>query len=241
MPDTGILIQVLLVLFGYISGSVHWSFLLAKSQGIDLRRHGSGNLGATNVRRVLGFRWGLLCFLLDFSKGLVPVLVALALVGDTGTVGETVSVLTAGAAVSGHVWPFTMGFKGGKGVATTIGVVLALAPIPILIAAVTWFVVFKLSRIVSLASIIAAAVLPISGFLIHASGMVHTSPIRLGLLVVLALLIIVRHHSNIGRLMRGEEFRFGQTAAAPAPDAAGSGSSPDAGVAETGSTADEKG
>lgn len=238
MPDP--LIHALLVLLGYVSGSVPWSFLIGKAHGVDLREHGSGNLGATNVRRVLGLRWGLLSFLLDFSKGLVPVLVALAVVGETGVSGEMVAVLTAGAAVSGHVWPFTMGFKGGKGVATTIGAVLALAQIPILIAAATWFVVFKLSRTVSLASLIAAAVLPISGLVMRLSGKGHPSSIRLGLLVVLALLIIVRHRSNIGRLMRGEEHRFGRSAGKTAPADAGSGDSPEAGAAETESSAGEK-
>jgi len=240
MPDP--LIHALLVLFGYVSGSVPWSFLIGKAHGVDLREHGSGNLGATNVRRVLGLRWGLLSFLLDFSKGLVPVLVALAVVGETGVSGEVVVVVTAGAAVSGHVWPFAMGFKGGKGVATTIGAVLALTQIPILISAATWFVVYKLSRIVSLASLIAAAVLPVSGLVMRLAGKGHPSSIRLGLLVVLALLIIVRHRSNIGRLMRGEEHRFVRSAGKPAPPDAGSDDSQDAeaGAGETESPADEK-
>jgi len=202
-----------LILLGYLSGGVPWSFLIGKAKGVDLRQHGSGNLGATNVRRVLGFRYGLLCFLLDFSKGLVPVLVARSVVGDAGTTGEMVVVLTAAAAVGGHVWPVAMGFKGGKGVATTIGVVLALAPIPILIAAATWFVVFKVSRIVSLASLIAAAVLPICGVGMRIADAGSLSFTRLGLLIALALLIIVRHRSNIGRLLRGEEYRFGQSPA----------------------------
>ncbi|MBT3380981.1 MAG: glycerol-3-phosphate 1-O-acyltransferase PlsY [Lentisphaerae bacterium] len=212
MFDTVILIDILVVVCGYLSGSVPWSFLIGKSHGVDLRQHGSGNLGATNVRRVLGFRWGLTCFLLDFAKGLVPVLLALAVGRDRGTGGEFLVVLTAAAAVCGHVWPFAMGFKGGKGVATTIGVVLALAPVPILVAAVTWFVVFKTSRIVSLASLIAAAVLPISGLVLRFAGNGGPSSVRLGLLVVLGSLIIVRHRSNIGRLIRGEEYQFKQTA-----------------------------
>jgi len=197
-------LNILLLISGsYLLGAMPVAFLLGKAKGVDLRKHGSGNLGATNVNRVLGKRWGVLCFALDFSKGLLPALVARLWVQHANVEApEVVPVLAAAAAVVGHIWPVYLGFRGGKGVATTLGAVLALAPLAVAAAMFSWYLVFLLSRYVSLASIVAAAVLPLAALLGQSS-----TPTRL-LLVVLAALIILRHRSNISRLLQGTESRF---------------------------------
>jgi len=214
--DTKLLLPGIgLVLVAYAVGSIPWGLLIGRLNGVDIREHGSGNIGATNVRRVLGKRWGLACFVLDVLKGLLPVVAARAWCGSGDGAADLVPALCAAAAVAGHVWPFTLGFKGGKGVATTIGAVLAIAPASVLVASVTWGAVFFAWRYVSLASICAALMLPVSAIVLRAADLVQVTTAAFLLLVLLAALIVVRHRSNLGRLLRGEEYRFVRREQAP--------------------------
>lgn len=198
---------ILSILAGYVIGSISFAWLIGRSQGIDIRKHGSGNVGATNVQRVLGKSLGRLCFVLDFAKGAVPVLIAQAL---TSADSAWIPVVVGAAAVAGHVWPITLRFKGGKGFATSLGVVAALAPLCFVAAIVVWLGVFFSSRYVSLASILAAAALPVTAHLLG-----WLSPLRIAssvhvLLWAVAILVALRHKSNIQRLIRGEEHQFNQ-------------------------------
>lgn len=193
----------------YLVGSIPWGFLIGKFNGLDIRYHGSGNIGATNVRRVLGRDWGGLCFAADLLKGLLPVICfGLLLSARTSLSPEYGKLLAAAGAVAGHVWPFWLGFKGGKGVATSIGALLAVSWVAVVIALITWLVVFYSVRYVSLASLAAAVMLPVGFALLRVvRGETPWGP-TLVLLLVLAALIIVRHRSNLKRLLQGTEHRF---------------------------------
>ena len=198
-----------LTLAAYLVGSIPFGFLTAKAvRGIDIRQHGSGNIGATNVGRVLGGRWGIFVLLLDLMKGLAPVLITRWLL--RGSANATHWEVAAGmAAIAGHMFPCWLWFRGGKGVATAMGVVLCLAPVGSLIAAGTFAVTFAVFWIVSLSSILAAL-----SFAVTELALLYPVPFSadhwsLGAFSVLIPgLIIWRHRSNIGRLLRGEEPRF---------------------------------
>ncbi len=209
MHDLGVTLAVLLL--SYLAGSIPWGYLIGKAKGIDIRTRGSGNIGATNVRRVLGRRWGGLCFALDVLKGLLPVVLLGDLPGAAfGLTPDAGRVLAAGAAVAGHVWPVWLGFRGGKGVSTTLGALAGLSWLAVSIGAATWVAVFLLTRYVSVASLAAAVMLP-AGYLVSARvlGRAWCTP-SFWLFAALAVLIIYRHRSNIRRLRDGTEFRFGR-------------------------------
>lgn len=190
----------------YLVGSISFALLIGRMNGIDIRRHGSGNVGATNIRRVLGKKWGIICFACDFAKGLLPVLVARSF-GSQIAAG-LLPALAAAAAIGGHVWPLFLRFKGGKGVATSLGAVLALAPWSVLAASLVWLLLFQTSRYVSVASIGAAVTLPLSALLLRLWCPQTASLATLAVLTLIGALIIVRHKQNILRLRRGEENRF---------------------------------
>ncbi|MBN1864971.1 MAG: glycerol-3-phosphate 1-O-acyltransferase PlsY [Victivallales bacterium] len=193
----------------YLAGAVPWAYVLGKVNGIDIRDHGSGNVGATNIRRVLGWKWGVLCFLLDFLKGFTPALAAVLMVGHGRFGIDDFAVVTAClAAVAGHVWPVFLGFKGGKGVSTIAGVLLAVAPLSLLFGGVIWFLVFNFSRYVSLASISSAVFLPLSAVFFSVSCIYPLSPILQGMLFGMSFLVILRHRGNIKRLLEGTENKF---------------------------------
>ena len=203
---SGLVCFVFALALGYFAGSIPFGLLIGKFNGIDIRRYGSGNIGATNVNRVLGKRWGIFCFAMDLLKGLVPVLLMLACTESEETLRTWTPLLAAGGAVAGHVWPCWLRFHGGKGVSTTVGAIVGLAPWCVLIALVGWVVVFKLTRYVSLASLIASAILPVSALVLSI-----WTPIPVpttALLVLLCALIVFRHRSNIARLRAGTENRF---------------------------------
>jgi len=193
---------ILVSLAAYLCGSIPTGVLLTRRLGIDIRNTGSGNVGATNVARSAGKKIGLLTLLGDALKGLLPV-VLVRLLG----LGEAALGCAAVAALLGHMFSPFLQFSGGKGVATGLGVFLGMAPQAILIALVIFLITFALSRIVSLASIIATAFFPV--LLMRLSY--PTVHIWAGMFV--ALLIIVRHKENIIRLLKGEEskFRFAKT------------------------------
>lgn len=190
---------VLLVVVGYLCGSIPTGVWFARGAGVDVRRTGSGNIGATNVARTAGAGAGLLTLVCDVAKGFAPTLLADAFVTDRWQV-----VAVGIAAVAGHVFPVFARFAGGKGVATAFGVFLHLAPAPAAVSAGVFVLVATVTRYVSLASMLAAAALPTVCAAMH-----RPPPVWLGAFVVGAL-VIARHRDNIRRLRNGSEptFRF---------------------------------
>ena len=202
----------------YLFGSLPFGFLTARFvAGIDIRAAGSGNIGATNVARVLGAKWGILVLLLDALKGMLPVaLIPPLLVGSEAAYLGHLEVVCGAATIVGHIYPCWLGFRGGKGVATALGVVLVLAPLASLGAVVAFAIVFVLTRIVSLSSVVAAvsfAAVEI-GFLLPNPFSSQTWSRAIFSLLV-PMLIVVRHRSNMLRLIRGEEPRFRFRAGTP--------------------------
>jgi glycerol-3-phosphate acyltransferase PlsY len=198
------------VILSYLAGSIPSAYIAGKLRGVDLRQHGSGNLGATNVVRVLGARTGFVVFVADFLKGFLPVFF---LPRYTETLRPELWALVYGAAaILGHVKPiFLLGKGGGKGVATASGVFTALAPVPMVISQLVWILVFYFSRYVSLASLVGAAILPVA---ILVWNRQPGSPIFIAS-VVIAVFVFWTHRANIGRLKRGEEHKFVKKEAAP--------------------------
>jgi glycerol-3-phosphate acyltransferase PlsY len=230
------MIILVLMVLAYVAGATPFGFLAGKAKGIDIRKHGSGNIGATNVIRVLGKEIGLPVFALDVLKGLLPVLLAAWWVGRSPAfVGRPVQaqlaeVLTALAVVVGHTATFWLGFKGGKGVATSAGVMLGLAPWVLLAAFLVWAATMAIWRYVSLGSILAGWSLPVAvigqGFARGSTEVVERSDAHVTRLMVyhqpelnwplltLALLIAVlvtwRHRGNLQRLAAGTEPKAGR-------------------------------
>ena len=201
------MITILLMVISYILGSVPNALWIGKVfKGIDIREHGSRNTGSTNAARVLGAKLGILTLILDVSKGLVPTLIAILLRVDffqnLTKILNFDYVLVGICAILGHVFSMFMNFKGGKAVATTLGVFLILVPKAILFAAIVFFVVFAISRYVSLSSVLAAISLPIFIYFLYQ----QTIYVILGILI--AILIVVKHRSNIERLKNGTESKF---------------------------------
>jgi acyl phosphate:glycerol-3-phosphate acyltransferase len=205
-----ILYMLVTGLAAYLAGAIPFGFLIARLRGVDIRTVGSRNIGATNVFRSIGKSWGIATFILDLGKGLcgavaIPALAAWLL--ETTPRNPAAWRLLGGiCAVVGHTWPVFLRFKGGKGVATSAGMLLGVAPAAVGLGLAGWIVTFVAGRYVSLASIAAALVLgvaiwfppfrPEEGWLLSS------------VLTVLALLIIARHHANIQRLCNGTESRF---------------------------------
>ncbi|HJQ52539.1 MAG TPA: glycerol-3-phosphate 1-O-acyltransferase PlsY [Gemmatimonadaceae bacterium] len=191
------------VIISYLAGSIPSAYIAGRARGIDLRKHGSGNLGATNVVRVLGAKIGAAVFIADFLKGFLPVFF-LPRYAETLR-PELWALVYGAAAILGHVKPiFLLGKGGGKGVATASGVFTALAVVPMLIAEAVWIIVFYFTRYVSLASLLAAAVLPVA---ILAWYRKPHGPIFVASIIIV-LFVFWTHRANIGRLRRGEEHRF---------------------------------
>ncbi|MCC7387702.1 MAG: glycerol-3-phosphate 1-O-acyltransferase PlsY [Phycisphaerales bacterium] len=213
---------VVAIPLAFLSGSVPFGLLIARAKGVNIREHGSGNIGATNVWRVLGRGPGLACFALDVLKGLLPTLgagLASGLVGrpDPPAREALLWVACAAAAILGHMFSPWIGFKGGKGVATGFGALLGIYPLltwPALGAFAAWLVVAKLSKYVSLASCIAALSLP-AGLWVTVEAL-SDAPARhaaagpfYGAVGLLAAVVVVKHRANLGRLLRGTENRIG--------------------------------
>jgi acyl phosphate:glycerol-3-phosphate acyltransferase len=199
---------LLIFVLSYLIGSVPWGYLFARLKGVDIRQHGSGNIGTANVLRVMGKKWGYLVFLCDFFKGFLSVklgsLIAAYFLVNVG-LG---SVIAAVACVLGHDYPIWLGFKGGKGIATLAGTVLSLfSPLVFVSFGVVWVAVFLIGRYTSLASISAVVALPIAAYLIVAKA---ERPLLVGFSVLMAALAIWLHRTNIARLLNGTENRFGK-------------------------------
>ncbi len=201
----------LLLLTAYLLGSSPTSIIAGKLvRGIDIREHGSRNPGATNTFRVLGWKVGVVVGLIDILKGFLAVtLLPSVAPADSWISGETGRITAGLAAVSGHVWTVFAGFKGGKGVGAAFGVFLGLAPMSSLVAATVWAALTFSTGYVSVGSVAAAIILPV---------MVIALGIRQGdlsaamavLSIIVGLLVVVRHRSNMARLLKGEENRFGK-------------------------------
>jgi len=193
------IIEILLFLFSYLVGSISFSYIIGKKiAGIDIRNHGSKNAGATNTLRVLGKGPAILVLLLDLLKGSIAVMIAM-IFSDSAFV----YMLAGLFAIVGHNWPVFFGFKGGKGVATSIGVIIALTPIPFLITAIFGLIILYMFRYVSLASIIASTIYPITIFVMDAPQVY-----LIGAFAIMALTYI-RHRANIRRLLNGTENKLG--------------------------------
>lgn len=206
---------VVFIAVAYLLGSVPFAFLIARAHGKDLRTIGSGNIGATNLARALGRKWGYLCFALDVLKGFIPMAAVTAIAGRPDNPGLMALWLAVGvAAILGHVFPVTLGFKGGKGVATSFGVALGLWPyftIPGLIALAVWVAVVLIWRYVSLASICGAVaffVALLSGILIVPAWTASSLWPLLIAAIGIPLMVIVRHRENIKRLLAGTESKI---------------------------------
>ena len=228
------LLVAAIFLASYLLGSIPCGLLISKSQGLDIREHGSRNIGATNVWRVMGKKWGLLAFVGDTAKGWLAVLLGMWLAARWGYevplprgkfevhhLGEYAGITAALGCILGHNFPVWLRFKGGKGVATSLGVILGMMPLAALIDFAIWGVVFKVSRYVSLASIVAAVALPVAVI-----GLMFFGPAQgwgavqgwgnFYFAVAAAALVIKRHTANLQRLRAGTELRVG----APKPEKA---------------------
>lgn len=229
------LLVAIIVLVAYLLGSIPSGLLISRSQGIDVREHGSRNIGATNVWRTMGRKWGLLAFFCDAFKGWLAVILGCWLAAHwsyevplpRGKIGvdhlarDYAGIAAACGCVLGHNFPIWLRFKGGKGVATSLGVIVGMMPVVSVIILAIWAVVLKLTRYVSLASIIAAVSLPAivvalmflgpsrGWAAVNGWGYFYFS-------VAAALLVVKRHVPNIKRLLAGTELRMGE-AKTPAP------------------------
>ncbi len=216
------LLVAFIVVLAYLLGSIPFGLIVAKSQAVDLRAHGSGNIGATNVWRVMGKKWGLITFFADAIKGVIAVKLGMWIAGqwpihvpllhgherieflDPGFAGIGASI----ACILGHNFPVWLKFKGGKGVATSLGVIFGMMPVPALIVFGIWALVFKTSRYVSLASLIAAVSLPLVVIAFLFLGGLR-SWAHFYFSVAAALMVVRRHQPNIKRLVAGTELQFG--------------------------------
>jgi glycerol-3-phosphate acyltransferase PlsY len=196
---------VLWLLASYFMGAIPTSYLLSRLfAGIDLRQHGSGNLGATNLYRVLGWKYAVPAAVVDIAKGAIPVLLFAPQVSHS----QLFALACGVAAILGHVFSVFVGFRGGKGVATAAGVMLGLAPLALAVSAVIWALLVWLTGYVSVGSIAAAAALPLAVYLLEDS----TSPAVLWIAAAIAAGVILLHRKNIQRLLKGTENRFGRRA-----------------------------
>ena len=191
------------LLIGYFLGSINFAVLVAKCKGLDLFSLGSGNPGATNVKRTMGAFLGNTVFLLDFSKGYLAVFLTQSILAFEGLDYELLGILGLLGAILGHSFSIFLKFRGGKGVATTMGGLLALMPWVLALGLLAWLIVFFSTRVVALASIVFAISLPISFYYLR-----DLPDVRWIFCIVLAILIVVRHYSNIQRLLSGKEHDF---------------------------------
>ena len=199
------------VLLGsYLVGSIPFGYVAGKIRGIDIRKIGSGNIGATNVVRVLGKRYGYSVFVLDFLKGFGAVKISMSIATDARpewASPEIFGIFAAIASVIGHSFPVWLKFRGGKGVATSAGALFGLIPLAALIGVVIWVLVFWFTRYVSVASVVAAATLPLVILIMTRLNQIHGNALFYSSLG-LAAVVMWRHRSNFSRLMHGSEPRF---------------------------------
>lgn len=222
-------VAIACILGGYLAGAIPFGLLVGRLKGIDIRQHGSGNIGATNVGRVLGRWYGIGVFALDLLKGLAPVALAGPLLerGVGSHWGQSTFLwlwlAVAAACILGHMFPVYLNFKGGKGVATSLGVILGIYPYftwPGLVAFALWVVLTKATGYVSVGSVVAAGAFPIIFAIFVASQGFEASgslwPLQV-FAIIIGLLVIYRHRSNLRRLVRGTEPKIGSGQARTIP------------------------
>lgn len=195
-------LSLLLLVFAFFFGSIPWGYIIGKLKGVDLRKVGSGNIGATNVLRIIGKKEALITLLLDISKGVIPVLVVKMLpsYGDNLLLMGLVGIFS----ILGHCYTPFLRFKGGKGVATSIGVLLAYMPLAGLITILIWIITFKISKISSVGALISFALLPVNAYLLN-----YPEEVKLFAFLFTAI-IYLRHIQNIKRLLKGTESKIGE-------------------------------
>lgn len=194
---------------GYLSGAVPFSYLAGRMiGGIDLREHGSGNLGASNTFRMLGPRVALVVLFFDIAKGFIPTLLSPVYAGGHGVGAHWLMLAAAFGTICGHMFSIFVKFKGGKGIATSAGAFMALAPWGFLGAFAVFAVAFGITRVVSVGSILGVTALPVCVFAANRIGLANYDPAILGVSILLAVIIIVKHMSNIKRLLAGSEPRL---------------------------------
>ena len=201
---------ITVALLAYLLGSIPTGYIVGRIGGVDIRKVGSGNVGATNVTRALGKRFGYPVFVVDFGKGLAAVTLGVTIAKTTQSTPMFVDLCGAVAAifsVIGHSYPIWLGFKGGKGVATSLGSLFGLNWVAATVGCVVWIVAFQVTRYVSLSSIAAAIALPVTVAIMLFLKQLRT-PILLYFALCLASIIVLRHRSNLSRLLKGTEPRF---------------------------------
>jgi glycerol-3-phosphate acyltransferase PlsY len=210
------------IALSYLAGSIPFGVLIAKLKGVKIREHGSKNIGATNVGRILGKQYGLICFALDVLKGAVPVIVVGKVTGSFGqpiteisTLNMLLWICVALASLLGHMYSPWLKFGGGKGVATTFGGMVAMWPlltIPVLLAFLAWVITLQTSKMISLASVVAAIILfgDAAVTVLLGSTIEHAWPL-LAVTGLIATMVCWKHRSNISRILRGEEPKIGVT------------------------------
>ena len=204
------LVFAAVALVSYLLGSIPAGYLAGRIAGIDIRHAGSGNIGATNVTRVLGKRYGYPVFVVDFLKGLMAVSISILIEKRAQPISvptELFGIVAAISCVIGHSFPVWLSFKGGEGVATSMGALFGLMPFVALIGVAVWVITFEMTRYVSVASMIAVLTVPIS-ILILMPLKQTGGAVLLYFSICLAALVIFRHRSNLSRLVRGTEPRF---------------------------------
>jgi glycerol-3-phosphate acyltransferase PlsY len=197
-------------LISYLLGSIPAGYLAGRVAGIDIRHAGSGNIGATNVMRVLGKRYGYPVFIVDFLKGLIAVSLSFLIekrAQPLSVPNELIGIIAAISCVIGHSFPVWLSFKGGKGVATSMGGLFGLMPFVALIAVAVWVITFQVTRYVSVASMTATLAVPISILVLMPLKQTGEAAL-LYFSICLAALVVFRHRSNLSRLVRGTEPRF---------------------------------
>ena len=201
---------VIIILLAYFIGAIPSGYMIGKFHGIDIRTVGSCNTGATNVTRCISKKAGIFCFFCDFLKGALPVLAAIHF-----TPFAWMPIAAFAVAVAGHMFPVYLKFKGGKGIATAAGGAFAIAPLPLLAALLIWYIIFRISRYVSLASIIAALMLPVGALVLclcfdpeKAHLLLRVRWATVIAFALIGILAVYRHRSNIVRLLNGTESRF---------------------------------
>jgi len=199
------LVYLSILFIAYIIGSINFAICLAKSRGVDLFTSGSGNPGATNVKRTMGDFWGNTVFILDFLKGYVVILIAQELSNLYQSDLDWLFVIALIGVILGHNFSLFLKFRGGKGVATTMGGMAGFMFPVLAVGLIIWLVTFFMTRFVALASIFFALSLPVSAYFFYAEG---SWILRVIVSIIIAILIVVRHFSNIKRLLRGEEHCF---------------------------------
>ncbi len=200
----------LLLAGAYLLGSVPFGLLIGKAHGVDIREQGSGNIGATNLGRALGKRWAFVAFLFDFAKGILPILLAPVFLQQVQEADRlaSITILAGTVSILGHTFPLYLGFRGGKGVATTLGAMTGVAPPATLLAGLVWLALYLKTRTVSIASLATGAALPLGIWATELLYQQTNFPVRLAFSIAIAALIFLRHRSNIARILKGEELTF---------------------------------